>query len=293
VSVKDGGFALVSSTTIDAPGKNGVWCEGGSVTVVKSQIRAPGAHGVYAGKAPHPCAIEDSSIVGPGQAGIYADAEVCARRTRIEAPGQAGIVAHAEVTVRESQVEDSKGWGVVVHEKGRLSLVDSTVSGSQGANLDVKEATVEVRGSALTGGASSGVVLQQGANVTLLETKIEDNAQGSLYAIPGAHLRAADCSIRGPGPGLWVQGATASLYRATVEGSPAVDVRGATAVELVACKVAGPVVVREAGRVRLAACEIEGAPTVEDGATLEVIDKVDVQAEMRRALGGGGAEFEA
>jgi hypothetical protein len=237
--------------------------------------------------------IEDSTILRPGEAGVFAQTETRVRRTVVEEPGKYGVVVQAPVKMSGSTVRGSKGWGVEVQEQGRLELVECTVEGSHGANLDVKNATVYARGCLLAKGVSSGVTLQDRAHATFIDTKIEDNAQGSLFTLPGAHVLAAGCAVRGQGPGVFLQGARAMFVRTAIEGAPAVDVRGEPLLQeggpaFLGCTIKGESVVRAGSTARFGACTTDPPARGDDGATVTIDPDADVEAELQKALASRG-----
>jgi uncharacterized protein DUF1266 len=285
-SVREEGFLLLSKSVVRGTGQSGVWCDGGSVAAVGSELSDLGVHGAFFAKSPHANVLEETRVERAAQVGLFAEAELRVRRCSIQEPGKYGVAVHGPVWISDSAVRGSAGSGVIVELGGSLRLVDSIVSGSQSANLDVKEGAAYARSSAIAKGATSGVVLQGKARATLIETMIEDNAQGNLYAIPGARLVIATCRVRGDALGLFLQGAQATVVHTAIEAkaAPAIDVRGEPGASFLDCDIQGDLVVRAGSSVRIAACRHDRAPTTEEGATVDIVTNADIDEETRQAL---------
>jgi hypothetical protein len=273
-SVREAGTLLLSRTLLDGCGQNGIWSEGGNVAVSGGEIRAPAMHGAYLAKSSWANVFEDTTLRRVGQVGVVAEAEVRIRRCFVEAPGRCGIAVKGPVNVLGSSVKASAGWGVAVEAGGILVLQQSTVEGSTGANVDVKEGVIDARDSAIARGASSGLVLQGQARALLFDTKIEDNAQGNLYAVAGAKLFAARAKVSGDAVGVWLQEATAAFVESDIAsaGGQALDVRGTLAPVFAQTRITGGITLDAGTHVCFTPdCTAEGPRALSEGAAVEAI----------------------
>jgi hypothetical protein len=165
-------------------------------------------------------------------------------------------------------------------------MQDSRIEGSVGANLDVKEGFASLTTCALVEGASSGLVLQGKARCLAIDTRIEGNKQGNVFAVPGARLVAMRCGIRGEASGLWLHDAASTVLESDLasSGAAAVDVRGNQVALFLKSKVHGEIVLAEGTTARFADCALEGKRTMGEGATLELAEESDVREAIQRAV---------
>lgn len=283
-SVRDGGLFFASKSRF-ATNQNGVWCEGGSVSVVDCDLDEIGLHGAYVGKSHHANVFEDTKIVGAQQIGILAETTLRVRRGTVDSAGVCGVSARALVTIMHTTIKGSKGWGIVVENDGKLQMVATTIEGSTSASLDVKEGAVEANGCTLSGGTTSGLVVQSKGRALLVDSSVEHHAQGNVYAITGAQLFMSRGTVRGKAAGVWLKDAQATFVESRLESEANVlDVKAGDTVVLERCQLSGGIAVAANATVRLADCETEGERALGEDAELDECTHEDVCATVEAAL---------
>jgi len=293
-SVREGGWLLLSRSVVEGCGQSGIWCDGGSVAVVDGELRDLAVHGAYVAKSPQSNVFETSTISRVGQIGLVAEAELRIRKCTIEAPARCGVVVHGPVWLSGSTIARSGGWGVAIENGGNLRLEKSAIEASQGANVDVKEGSLDAREATITGGFSSGLVVQANGRAFLADTRIEGHAQGNVYAVAGARLFAARSSIRGRALGLYLQDAVVAMVETQLESgeAAALDLRGSQVPVFYQCRLAGAVVLHAGTKARFAECTTDGEQTLGDGATVEEIDPAEASDTIDRVLAAVHGEDE-
>jgi hypothetical protein len=293
-SVREGGWLLLSRSVVEGCGQSGIWCDGGSVAVVDGELRDLAVHGAYLAKSPHSNVFETSAISRVGQIGLLAEAELRIRKCTVEAPARYGVVVHGPVWLSGSTIARSGGWGVAIENGGNLRLEKSTIEASQGANVDVKDGSLDARDCTITGGFSSGLIVQANGRAFLADTRIEGHAQGNVYAIAGARLVAARSSIRGRALGLYLQDAVVAMVETLLESgeAAALDVRGSQVPVFYQCRLAGALVLDAGTKARFAECTTDGERTVGDGATVEEVEPAEASEAIERALAAVQGEDE-
>jgi hypothetical protein len=208
------------------------------------------------------------------------------RRCAVETPGKLGVVVHAPVWISGSNIARSGGSGILVENGAGLRLEGTTIEASQNASLDEKDGAADVRGCSLLDGATSGLIVQGQGRAFVVESRIEGNAQGNVFAIAGARLFAAQSAIRGDALAVWLQDAEVAVVESRIESATgaALDVRGSVAPVFYQCQLAGGISLGAGTTARFAECELTGEQTTAVAARIEISTRADVAHAIDRTL---------
>lgn len=302
VTVMGGGDARLVRSVVRDVGVTGVVADPGDVVLSGVEIRSPGRYGVFFSGGNDRCLMEDVTVSGAGEVGMFLAGQVTARRCRVSGGAAYGLVAArgGVVEVARSVVEGTRQRAVFVQEGATLLMEDSEVAGADGAHVDVREGLAALSRTKIHGPAKVGVWVQAAGRVDLHRCRVAlAGKRMALFASSGAKMMVLGCDLAA-GSGIVSHGARGwvSSSRIAAKEGHGVDVAAGDDLVVMDCEVAAKeagIVVRAGARARVSRCSTSecglAGLEVEEGGSL-VVEDGDLDAAGEGDAGGAGGAIE-
>ncbi|XNL74259.1 AAA family ATPase [Actinomadura madurae] len=201
----EGSRPVLEQCTISGPGKSGIVVDDhASATIRTSTIQNAGETALVVrdkGKAD----AEDTRISDAGIDGVWVlnGAVLTARRVRVDASKRAGLIAtKSEAILQDCEVVGAGANGVSVTEKARVMLVRGRVAEADKVGFGLGGEGVGIlEGVTVSGNKVAGVAADPGAQLSIRECSVTDNAGRGIAASVEAKVVVSDLtSVRNGRP---------------------------------------------------------------------------------------------